>query len=219
MIICKPHQFLDIVAPYLPVNPVIIEAGAFNGSDTIKLAKKWPQATIHAFEPVPAIYQKLVTATKEYPTIHTYQIALSDNIGTAIFYVSEKPEKPGVPSQAGSLLAPKERLNYSSMQFPSTIEVPTITLDAWAQKEKVDHIDFAWLDMQGTELAVLQASPEMLKTIKTIVCEVGFKENYAGQPSYQQITDFLTQHGFEIIARDFENMSSWFFGNILVVRK
>jgi len=55
MIICKPHQFVDIVAPYLPANPVIIEAGAFNGSDTIKLAKKWPQATIHAFEPVPAI--------------------------------------------------------------------------------------------------------------------------------------------------------------------
>jgi len=144
---------------------------------------------------------------------------LSDKIGTATFYVSEKPEKPGIPSQAGSLLAPKERLEYSSMQFPSTIKVSTITLDAWAQQETVTRIDFAWLDMQGTELAVLQASPNMLSTMKAIVCEVGFKENYAGQPSYQTILDFLAKNGFEPIARDFENTSNWFFGNVLVVRK
>jgi FkbM family methyltransferase len=219
MIIFKPHEIFSYVKPYLSHNPIIIEAGAFKGNDTIRLAQQWPEGTVYAFEPVPELYQQLVITTQPYPNIHCYQLALSDKNGTAEFYVSEKPTKPGKPSQAGSLLAPKERLKHSPLQFPHIIHVTTITLDSWAKENNIDHIDFAWLDLQGLELAVLQAAPTMLKTIKILYLEVGFIEGYAGQPTYPIVKQWLEKESFQEIGKDFTNTTDWFFGNCLFVRK
>lgn len=219
MIIFKTHTVLDHIKTYLSNSPIIIEAGAFNGTDTIRLAKQWPAGTIHAFEPVPTLYETLVKNTAAYPHIHCYPLALSDSNGTAQLYVAEKQDKPGKPSQASSLLSPKERLRHSPITFPSTIQVPTITLDTWAEQYHVDHIDFAWLDIQGKEVAVLQASPRMVRTLKIIYLEVSFIESYAGQPLYQDVQQWLLSQGFEEIGRDFTNTTDWFFGNSLWIRK
>ncbi len=219
MIIFKPHRVLEYVKPYLPDNPIIIEAGAFDGTDTIRLAKQWPHGTIHTFEPVPALYNNLIKNTAVYPNIHCYHSALSNQNGTAPFYVSEKKEKKGTPSQAGSLRRPKERLDHSSLHFPYTIQVPTITLDTWADQQTISHIDFIWLDIQGQELAVLQASPHIFATLKVIYLEVSFIESYAGQPLYQDVAAWLTKQKFEEIGKDFTNTTDWFFGNTLWVKK
>jgi FkbM family methyltransferase len=219
MIIFKPHQVFKLIKPYLPDNPIIIEAGAFHGTDTVRLAQTWPKGTIYAFEPVPELYAQLVATTKPYANIHCYHQALSNKNGTALFYVSEKPGRPGTPSQAGSLLPPKERLHHSPLQFPYTIQVNTITLDTWGHQNNIDHIDFAWLDMQGHELAVLQAATTLFATMKVIYIEVGFIEGYAGQPTYPIVKQWLEQKRFSEIGRDFINTTDWFFGNCLFVRK
>ena len=38
---------------FAPDNPIVVEAGAHVGSDTIEMSKLWPGGTIHAFEPIP----------------------------------------------------------------------------------------------------------------------------------------------------------------------
>lgn len=214
----KSDQALTVIEPYLPPNPIILEAGAFDGSDTIRMAKKWPSAMIYAFEPVPELYARLKNNTYQYPNIHCYQIALSNTNGTAPFYISEKSAKPGIPSQAGSLLSPKDRLRYSSMQFPYTIQVPTITLDSWAQQHSISRIDCAWLDMQGHELNVLQASNVILPSLKAIYSEVGFYENYANQPIYTDVKKWLEAHNFKEAGKNFLTFDDHFFGNVLFVR-
>ncbi len=218
-IIFKPHQSLEFVKNYLPAHPVIVEAGAFNGSETRRLAAMWPQGTIHSFEPVPEIFTQLVENMKIIPSVSCYQLALSSKTGTASFYVSEKPSKPGIASQAGSLHAPKQRLALSPIIFPRTIQVDTITLDDWAAQYHVDHIDFLWLDMQGHELSVLQAAPEMIKTVKVIHTEVNFIEAYEGQPDYTAVKKWLEENGFQEIGRDFEDQTTRFFGNVVFVKK
>ena len=219
MIIFKSHETLSIIKQYLPENPIVVEAGAFNGNDTQQMAQLWPHGIIHAFEPVPQLFTTLQKNTCHYDNVHCYAYALSKQNGNARFHVSEKPTKPGIPSQAGSLRAPKERLNYSSMQFPSTITVPTITLDSWAQQWQVNPVDFLWLDVQGHELTLLQAGQQLLQTVSVIFTEVGFFENYVGQPRYIDIKNWLERQGFSLIGRDFANMQQWFFGNLLFVRK
>lgn len=219
MIILKPHRVLEHIKPYLSHAPIIVEAGAFNGTDTIRLAQQWPQGTIHAFEPIPALYEILIKNTASFSNIHCYPLALSNANGSAPMYVSEKPDRPQKPSQASSLLVPKERLIHSAIHFPYTIPVTTITLDTWAQKHHISHIDFAWLDIQGQELAVLTASPHILATIKVLYLEVSFIESYEGQPLYGEVQQWLTTQGFQEIGRDFENTTDWFFGNSLFVRK
>src|SRR5579885_2222 len=213
------HTLLPLIKPYLPINPVIVEAGAFNGRDTKALTIFWPLATIYAFEPVPEIFAMLVENTKMIPTVHRYQYALSDNNGTATFYVAESPKKPGQPYQAGSLLKPKERLKLSDIEYKKTTEVQTITLDTWATQFHIDRIDFLWLDMQGYELNVLKAAPHVLKQVTVIYTEVEFVQAYEGQYLYKEVKEWLEHEGFTMIARDFPETPTWFFGNALFVRK
>ncbi len=215
MRIFKSHEIIPIIAQLLPQDPVIIEAGAFQGHDSIRMANQWPNGTIHAFEPVPEIFEKLKIATAAYTNIHCYNLALSNSDGHATFYVSEKPGKPGIPSQAGSLYKPKERLKFSPIQFPSAIEVQTITLEHWAQQNNIDRIDCLWLDMQGNELNVLKAAPHILKNVKVIYTEVSFIESYEGLPQMPEVKAWIESQGFEEYGRDFENTTYWFFGNIL----
>lgn len=219
MIIFKTHQARDYIKEYLPENAIIVEAGAFQGQDTKKLTLSFPDAFIHAFEPVPELFELLKKNTQNLKNIQCYELALSDKNGTATFYFSEKKEKPGLATQAGSLRKPKERLTWSPIQFPKTIEVQTITLDTWAQENNIQRIDCLWLDMQGFELNVLQASKKILPTVTVIFTEVSFIESYENQPKHEDVKKWLEQHGFQEVGRDFKNKTDWFFGNSLFVRK
>ena len=187
-----PIQALDIVARYLPENPVILEAGAYDGSESIVMSNKWSAATIYTFEPVPSLYNKLVLKTQNFPRIHTYQLALSDKIGSAQFYLSTAPWVSNEVSQSSSLLAPKDHLVHApGVHFDNIINVLTTTIDAWAQEQKVNNIDLLWLDMQGYELQALKAAPKILKTVKAILTEVEFVEAYKDQPLYEEVKNGL----------------------------
>ncbi|MFZ5953915.1 MAG: FkbM family methyltransferase [Candidatus Dependentiae bacterium] len=214
----KHHQILETVKPYLPNAPIVVEAGAFDGADTKKMALLWPEGTIHAFEPVPKNFELLKNNTVAYKNICCYPLALSNTTGYATFYSAINPAKPDKPCQAGSLLAPKERLSHSPMVYQETIQVPAITLDDWAEKEEVNQVDFLWLDMQGHELSVIKSSPVIMTTVKAIYTEVHFIEAYEGQSSYQELKNYLESIGFTMVARDFTEPPSWFFGNALFVR-
>ncbi len=53
-------EYISIVAPFLPSNPYILEAGAHSGEDTVLFARNWPEARIFAFEPVPKFFGRIV---------------------------------------------------------------------------------------------------------------------------------------------------------------
>lgn len=219
MITFKPHQSFEYIQQYIPEKPIIVEAGAFDGHETQRMLAVWPKATIHAFEPIPAVFKRLEDNTKHLPNVHRYQIALSDTTGNFPLYVSEKPDRPGIPSQASSLRMPKERLLHSPIQFPYTINVPTITLDNWAQKYRIPHVDLLWLDMQGYELNALTAAHTILKNVSAIYTEVGFIENYVGQAQYPEVKRWLEHAGFILIGGDFSENPTKFYGNALFIKK
>lgn len=214
----KKPQILALIDRYLPHNPVIVEAGAFDGKDTCANATRWSSSTIHAFEPVPEIYALLATNTSHLSQIHTHNIALSSTAGTAQFHVSEKPSRPGKPFQAGSLHEPQERLNWSDARYTHTITIPTTTLDAWANEQGVLKIDMLWLDAQGHELEILKGATHLLPHVSVIYTEVHFIQAYKGQPLYKQLKAWLETNQFTQVAQDFEDESRWFFGNALFVR-
>jgi FkbM family methyltransferase len=217
MLITPKNKF-NLFKQYLPENPIIVEAGAFTGNDTLQLAKHFPAGTIHAFEPVPSIFDQLAAATQTTPNIVTYNYALSSGTGSSTFYVAQNPKHPNKACQAGSLHQPKERLIHSLITYPTTMNVATATLDAWAKEHNVNAIDFLWLDTQGHELAIMQASPHILAQVKLIYTEVHFIEAYQRQPLYKDLHAWLENQGFTCIGKDFENEQAWFFGNALYAR-
>lgn len=212
-----PQEALTLAARYLPRDPVIIEAGAYDGAESLVMARKWPQGMVYSFEPIPYLYENLVKTTELQSNIHTYPLAVGDKVGQASMYVSESLNNPGIPSQSSSLLAPKEHLNYCShVLFKKVITVPVTTFDVWAEQNNIDHVDLMWLDMQGYELNALMASPKILSTVRVILTEVEHVEAYANQYQFEEVKSWLEGQGFEMIAQN--NYCSW-FEDALFVRK
>lgn len=208
-----------ILAELLPANGTFLEAGAFNGKDTLVLAQHFPQATIHAFEPLPEIYSELQKNAQENSNIKTYPVALSNKIGIATFYVADHPKRPGKICQAGTLLAPQDRLLHSPITYPAITQVPTITLDEWASQNQVPRVDFMWLDLQGHELAVLQAGPSVLATVTALYVELNFIQAYEDQPSALKLHNWILNQGFSLKGTDYQGKPTHFFGNHLYCRK
>jgi len=188
------------VSQYLPVNPVIIEAGAYNGIDTEQMVKIWPKSTIYSFEPVAAIYKQLFERVKFYPNVHSFSLALADRDESRPFWVSTFPW--GGNSGSSSLLPPKNHLEFDLSKFDQKIDVLGLKLDTWAKWQNVERIDFAWLGMQGFELPMLKAS-RLSTNIKVIYIEVGFVEMYEGQPIYKDVKDWMLKNDYELKAIDF----------------
>ncbi len=188
-----------IIEQFLPSNPIVLEAGAHNGTDTVELAQ-WA-GRVYAFEPVPSLFEQLIRRTYKLPNVFCCQVALSDTTGTAPFYVSS-----GTSDASSSLLLPKDHLLiHQTVHFNKTITVDTITLDEWADQHAVDHIDGMWLDMQGHEFAMLQASPRILKTVKVIFIEVSYQELYEGTALFPDVRAWLEQQGFVYLCEIMEN--------------
>lgn len=190
---------LNLISKFLPSNPIILEAGAHYGLDTVNFYKLWPLSRVLAFEPNPSAFEKLAKQTAGLENVSLYNFGLSDNPGTALFYVcygteGNNPEFEG----ASSLLPPSEsmEIHYGGPR----IEITCVLLDDWCKQNGVDHIDFMWLDMEGMELQVLKSSPEILDTVKVIYTETNMYPFRIGTTGYQELRSFLESSGFKLLS-------------------
>jgi len=212
----NPRDVLKIVAQILPTNPIIIEAGSYNGADTEYLAKYWKNGSVHSFEPIPALYKKTTQRVKKCKNVSTYQVALSNKNGSADFYISSLNASPNAPSASSSLLEPALHLVHApQVGFKKKIVVQTMTLDLWAEKNKIRNVDFIWLDTQGSELSILKNSSKILPTVKAILLEVIFIEAYKNQPSFDETKTWMESQGFQLAALSKTHV--W-YGDALFIR-
>jgi FkbM family methyltransferase len=202
---------IKFIARFLPADPVILEAGAHIGTDTLKMAKYWPHSIIHAFEPVPAVLEELVGRIASFTNVFCYPLALSNTSGETKLFVSG-----GESNGSSSLLPPKEHLNiHPSVSFDEKISVKTITMDDWARVNNIQKVDFLWLDLQGVELKVLKSGTELLKSVKVIYTEVSLVENYEGGELYSDLRKWLEFKGFRVVREELPWVD---MGNVLFVR-
>ncbi|MBI5345790.1 MAG: FkbM family methyltransferase [Chlamydiae bacterium] len=207
------NKRLELIAKFLPENPVVFEAGGHNGEDTVKFLNTWPKAKIISFEPFPEAFEKLKKTTSGLSNVSCYNIAVNNVNGKAIFYVC-KGLIYGDSESASSLLEPSEMMK-DAYKGPK-IEVPCVVLDDWCKKNKVDHLDFMWLDLEGLELLTLQSSPKILSTVKVIYTETNFQELRKGMPQYADLKAFLEKAGFKLLSHWYEEN---FQGNAIFVKK
>lgn len=185
------------MTPYLPEHPLIVEAGAHIGRDTLRMSLLWPKAEIHAFEPVPALYEFLKERTAPCKNVTCYTTALSDHTGTETFYLCS-----GASTAVSSFYEPFEYIQERPNVFFEKIEIATITLDEWALQQGITKIDALWLDMQGAELKTLQASPQIVATVRVMVIEASLTERFKGIPLCDEVSSWIESQGFRIIQRD-----------------
>ena len=73
-------------------------------------------------------------------------------------------------------------------------KVKTYRLDDIAE---IEHTDFLKMDIQGSELNVLQNAKKILKSSVAVQVEVEFVEMYKGQPLFADVDSFLRSQGFQ----------------------
>ena len=206
----------EACAQYLPASPVIVEAGAYDGSSTREFCRYWPDCSVYAFEPVPSAYERLLKVAEEFPgRIHPQNAALGNVTERREMNVSFTGSCGG--EQSSSLLVPAA----THEEFPfvgfrdEKIPVRVTRLDDWADVEQVGHVDFLWLDLQGMELAALKGCGDLLSTVSAIHCEVQNIELYDGAPLYPDIRQWLQMHGFRTAKEAVFRRG----GNVLFVRQ
>ena len=204
-----PQQY---IAKFLPKYPIIVEAGAHVGWDTISLGKLFKNGRIYAFEPIPDLYLKLLENTKRYQNIFCSELALGEKKEKANIYVSE-----GVSDASSSLLSPKDHLKiHPEVLFKKQIQINVVNLDSWLKKEKINQVDFLWLDLQGYEFQVLRSSPKTLKKVSVIYTEVSLVENYENTLLYPQFKKWLEKKGFAVKREEITWSDA---GNVLFVKR
>jgi FkbM family methyltransferase len=185
------------IAKYLPVNPVILEAGTANGVNTVEMAEFWKQSRIYGFEPVPSAMALAESATKALRNrITLFPDALGDAASRLTMNVSGTGN--AAETQSSSLLKPTGHLEeYDFVDFSETVEVDVVRLDDWARENQVPKIDFMWLDLQGYELIALQGAEEVLKQVSVIHIEVSHKPLFENGVLYPELRQWLGARGFK----------------------
>jgi 2-O-methyltransferase len=183
----------EIVKHLNTKSPIIIEAGASSGEDTVELARLFPKGTIYAFEPLPHIFPVLEAKVQRFKNVNIFELALSSTTGKSIINISSN-------NSSSSLMEPKEHLiAHPEIVFEKQVIVNTISLDDFTQKQRIDKVDFMWLDMQGMEYDVLKASKNTFQKVDLLYTEVSLIETYKNVPLYADFKNWLALQGFSVV--------------------
>lgn len=190
---------LKIIEQFLPINPMVFEAGAKDGDDSIKLAAKWPAGKIISFEPNPHQFVKYIEKSLKFNNMSGYNLAVNTYNGTTKFYLcwgtgGTDPVFEG----ASSILEASDPMKVHYMG--PEIEVPCVILDDWCKDNGITNFDFMWLDLEGFELQLLQSSPRILRTVKLVYTETNFFEFRKGTTQFGALKQYLESQGFRLIA-------------------
>lgn len=175
---------------------VVFDVGANVGDFTECALAHQPWAVIHAFEPLPDVYQTLSARFKDYSGIYCRNVALGGEAGQAAINVSNFHEASSF-LENGQLL--DEKVYGIDFTVREVVTIPVVTVAGYASASEVGIIKLLKLDVQGYELEVLKGAEPVLNRVEYIYAEAQFQELYKGGPLYSDIFEFLNPRGFELL--------------------
>ena len=107
--------------------------------------------------------------------------------GSSSFYPANLDFLKRFPDQNGEL-----------MQVQKQIELETIDLDTFSTQEQLGVIDFIKLDVEGSELDILQGGKNCLQNVMGLSLEVLFHHSLRHQPTFSEIDLYLASQGFKL---------------------
>lgn len=187
---------------FMPYNPIVVEAGAFEGQYGAQVARTYPSSRVIVFEPNPRAFQTLLQNVGGLPNVTAVQAALHAYSGTAklhlnhgVYYNDPRLEKWSSLLEGFCLGTDR----FNCFRGPS-IEVPCLVLDEWCKANNIDHIDYLHLDTEGFELQILRSSPEILKTVLVIHTKTNLTPFRKGTTQYPELYQFLQEQGFTMFS-------------------
>lgn len=190
---------------------VIVEIGSRDALDALELSDFYHRH-VFAFECNPRALQICRHNIGENPNVTLVPLAVWDETATRSFY-------PVIPGEKVFNLGASSLFRFDSTcpdaHPQKEIQVQTIRLDEWMQRENISHIDLLCIDAQGATLQILRGLGKSLFAVKYIIAECEYTRYYAGEALYEEINTFLNSRGFTQVATiDCLN----YYGNPLYIR-
>lgn len=185
-------ELLELAKPQQP--QVIYDIGANIGTWSLLAKAVFPQATIHAFEPLVMHHEPFEKAVKNVSDITMHKVALGSKPGTLNMQVASF-------SDASSLLEIAEATQeYFGVTKEREEAVKVVTLDEYATITHLPLPDLIKLDIQGYELEALRGASNCCRHANLIITEISFLEFYKGQALFHEVVEFLQDRGFYLYA-------------------
>lgn len=184
-LICKSgqpyeHEMLLAMEHSVPLNGTVVDAGANVGNHSIFLAAL-RGATVWAFEPDSRLAQSLIESARingVSPKVRVLQSALGDHPGQAYLVNDDVSNLGG------------QRVTFDPRAGGVVTEV--VTLDSTLEHE---HIDALKIDVEGSEVAVLQGGLSMIER-----CRPEIWVECLDAKSYDQVASILRPLGYRVVA-------------------
>lgn len=163
----------------------VFDIGANVGQSALTYLREFPNAQIYSFEPVAATYQQLLARSTGHSRIHTFQTGMGREAGRVSINVHPHDQKSSI-----LLRRPEDH--------PETITLDTVA--DFADRHKIDTIDFLKVDTEGYDLDVLAGAETLLKEQRIHFvqseCEpFTLTKEYV---SFSALTDFLRGFKYEL---------------------
>jgi 2-O-methyltransferase len=188
-------------------NPNILDIGAYDGTHSLKFANTYPKGQIFSFEADPDVCIIFKNNIDRYylpnNNITLIEKAISDTSGKLIFNraLDDDTKRTG---SSGTVLRPTTHLQLHPHVKFKEVEVESITLDSWFNKQNLDYIDFAWTDVNGAEISLLRGGQNTLKHTKYLQLECINWSLWENQPTKSELLSLIPN--FEIIQEEGADM-------------
>jgi FkbM family methyltransferase len=150
-----------------------------------------------------------------------YPVALGKQKETKTFFICHYPGGSSFYPANRSFLDRFPSEHSEDLEVVNTAEITTINLDLFVQQKDISSLDFIKIDVEGSELHILQGAENILKqSVLGVSLEVLFHSSLRSQPTFSEIDLFLNSLGFHLFdlsiyrhARKTLSLPSGEFGN------
>lgn len=192
-----------------------VDIGSRNG--VIELFDISEFVDAHGFEPNPDEYKKLVQGTTDaashgiyspsYGSLKYHPYAISDRAGEGNLYITRGVGASGMlepdPTRLKEIVwkgsSYKKNLAEDVFAVEKIVTVKTNTLDHFAQANRISHIDYLKIDVEGSEYEVLRGAQKILPHVAVIKVEVCFIPMRKGQKLFSDVDLLLRNFGFDLL--------------------
>jgi len=191
-----PGEFRDIVARIPDWRPhTILDVGANIGQSCLSYAAAFPEARIHAFEPVPETFASLQANTAGTPTITAHHVAVG--------------AEPGVARMITKGTSTTARIMQDAPDRPGIIEVPVEPGAAIWHRLGLDTVSFLKVDTEGHDLEVLHGFAPVLRRIQFVQVEASMNAYNTRHVPFRVLEDTLRAFGFLLFRFYDQAMEGW----------
>lgn len=170
----------------------LIDLGA-SGTLSSYWSKIENMINLYAFEPNEEECKRLRCANNNLASTTYFPVAIAGKSGKYTLFETKH-------KHCWSLLEPNQkwlnRFKYSHLfEIECQSEIEAISLEDFEKTKEID-VDVIKLDTQGLELPILENAPSKVKSAFLIETETGFVENYKGESTFAQISNFMKENNF-----------------------